>query len=120
MTLAELIAALRRGDASPDVQRRAADLLTDLLTRLQPPKRSRGRPPKPYDAKLAKAITLIEAVEAKTVELGGREKAFQAIATATGTMASSVRRDYYGAKRLELEDWISSVFETEDDQKSSE
>jgi hypothetical protein len=116
VTLAELIAALRRGDASPDAQRRAAD----LLTRLQPPKRSRGRPPKPYDAKLAKAITLIETVGAKTVELGGRAKAFQAIATATGTMASSVRRDYYGAKRLELEDWISSVFETEDDQKSSE
>lgn len=93
MTRAQLIAALRRGDASPDMQRLAADLL-------EPKKR--GPKPKPDDVKLAEAQALIARVGGKEAELGSLEAAFSALATPKRT-ADSVRRKYYAARTLEID-----------------
>ena len=114
MNRPELIAALRRGDASPDVQRRAAD----VLTRLQPQKR--GRPPKSSDAKLSEARALIAQVEAKAAELGDKGQAYAAFTTPKRN-AASVKRAYMAAKQLDWVDFIDTVvFSSEDDEKLTE
>ena len=114
MTRAEVIVALRRGDASPEVQSRAAD----LLMRRQPQKR--GRPPKSSDAKLSEARALIAQVEAKAVELGDKGQAYAAFTTPKRN-AASVKRAYMAAKQLDFVDFIDTVvFSNEDDEKLTE
>jgi len=94
MTLAELIAALRRGDASPDMQRRAAELL-------QPPERA------PY---WRKAGALIDDVERLTTVKGSRKRAFEALAGKQ--KPDTIKRYYRLAKQWEKAqaEWIDTVF----------
>ena len=108
MTVPELIVALRRGDASPDVQRRAAD----LLTRLQPQKR--GRPAKLY---WQNAGALIDRVERLTADEGSRKRAFAVLAAEASTKGrrqnvATVERYYRSAKQWEKAqvEWIDAVF----------
>jgi hypothetical protein len=101
MTLGELIAALRQGDASPDMQRRAAD----LLKQWQPA--GRGRPRAPY---WRQAGALIDRVERLTAVKWSRKRAFEALAGKR--KPDTIKRYYRAAKqweRMETE-WIDTVF----------
>ncbi len=117
MTLAELIVALRSGDASPAAQRLAADLLQ--LRRL-------GRPAKPY---WQRAGALIDRIERLTADEGSRKRAFAVLAAEASAKgrrqnAATVKRYYRTAKRWEKAEleWIETVFSelTEGDEKQAE
>jgi hypothetical protein len=101
MTLAELIADLRQGDASPDTQRRAAE----LLQQWQPA--GRGRPRAPY---WRQAGALIDSVERLTAVKGSRKRAFEALAGKREP--DTIKRYYRAAKRWERTEaeWIETVF----------
>ena len=100
MAFSELIAALRTGQASVDVQRHAADLLQSWRPK-------RGRPRKLY---WQNANKLIAAVEERTATLGSRKLAFEALAE--NKRPESVERQYRAAKAWEKaeEEWIDAVF----------
>lgn len=101
LTFTELTAALESGKASPDLQRRAAELLKRWRPKL-------GRPSKPY---WMNARRLVDQVESLTTELGSRMRAFEALAK--NKRAESVERQYRAAKAFDKADqeWIDSVFE---------
>jgi hypothetical protein len=95
---AELIAALRRGDISPD---RAADLLA--------PKKP-GPKPQPDELRLAKARERIARVEAVAADQGSLAAAYRAIATADRKKPKSIERQHDADKTLVEEAWVDSVF----------
>ena len=101
MTRTELIAALRRGDASPDMQRRTAELL-------EPKKR--GPKPKPDDVKRAEARELIDRVDALAAKLGSLAAAYRAMATAERKKSKTIERQHDAAKSVVEEAWVVSIF----------
>ena len=88
MTIPELIAALRRGEAIPP----------EVLAALEP--RKPGRPRQSAEKELAEAMALIERVETLSASLGSKQRAFHALAS-DRSKAASVERYYRRAKRLE-------------------
>jgi hypothetical protein len=97
MTLAELVAALRRGETIPP----------EMLAAIALPKR--GRPRRSYEKRLADATALIERVETLSTSLGTRQRAINALAS--GRMSAATVETYYRrAKRLErvIEQWIGA------------
>jgi hypothetical protein len=104
MTLTELIAALRQGRATPDMQRRAAE----LLARLRPAKRGRPRND-PYAWR-----DRFEQVETEKATKGTVKAAYVAVAAQRSVKWTSVKRQHMADKRENeaFEKFVDEAFDS--------